>query len=90
MTADGAVPVDLLRRRQARIRPEHELEPLFDHWERGYDAGKKIKGRQRHLLVDTLGLVLNVVAHAADIQDRDGAKLVLKRMKEHFSKLAVI
>jgi putative transposase len=44
---------------------------------RGYDAGKKIKGRKRHLLVDTIGLVLMIVVHAADIQDRDGAKLVL-------------
>jgi putative transposase len=41
-------------------------------------------------LVDTLGLILNVVVHAADIQDRDGAKLVLKRMKQYFYKLTVI
>lgn len=43
----------------------------------GYDAGKKIKGRKRHLLVDTLGLVLAVVVHSAATQDRDGAKAVL-------------
>ena len=43
----------------------------------GYDAGKKIKGKKRHLLVDTLGLILNAVVHPADIQDRDGAVLVL-------------
>src|SRR5208282_3725836 len=43
----------------------------------GYDAGKKVKGRKRHILVDTLGLLLNVVIHPADIQDRDGARLVL-------------
>ena len=49
-----------------------------------------MKGRKRHLLVDTLGLVLTVVVHAADIQDRDGAKLVLKRTKKYFYKLAVI
>lgn len=48
--------------------------------ERGYDAGKKVKGRKRHILVDTLGLLLMVVVHTADIQDRDGAKLVLQRM----------
>ena len=41
---------------------------------RGYDAGKKINGRKRHLVVDTLGLVLAVVVHAASVQDRDGAK----------------
>src|SRR3954471_11340165 len=44
---------------------------------RGYDAGKKVKGRKRHIVVDTLGHLLKVVVHAADIQDRDGAKLVL-------------
>ena len=45
----------------------------------GYDAGKKVTGRKRHILVDTLGLLLNVVIHAADVQDRDGARLVLDR-----------
>jgi putative transposase len=44
--------------------------------ERGYDAGKKVKGRKRHMLVDTLGLLLIVVVHVASIQDRDGAKLM--------------
>jgi putative transposase len=48
--------------------------------ERGYDAGKKVKGRKRHLLVDTLGLLLIVVVHTASIQDRDGAKLVLGKV----------
>jgi len=44
---------------------------------RSYDAGKKIKGTKRHILVDTMGFLLMVIVHAADIQDRDGAKLVL-------------
>ena len=44
--------------------------------ERGFDAGKKIMGRKRHLLVDTLGLILGVVVHPASVQDRDGAKLL--------------
>jgi transposase len=44
---------------------------------RGYDAGKKVKGRKRHLLTDTLGLPVAAVVHEADIQDRDGAPLVL-------------
>jgi putative transposase len=43
----------------------------------GYDAGKKIKGKKRHILVDTLGLLLHAVVHPADIQDRDGGVLVL-------------
>lgn len=46
--------------------------------ERGYDAGKNIKGRKRHLLVDTMGLLLMLVVHKASIQDRDGARLVLE------------
>jgi putative transposase len=45
----------------------------------GFDAGKKITGRKRHILVDTLGLLLNVVVHPGDIQNRDGARLVLDR-----------
>jgi transposase len=44
---------------------------------RGYDAGKKIKGRKRHLLTDTNGLLVAAVVHQADTQDRDGAPLVL-------------
>jgi putative transposase len=43
-------------------------------------VGKQIKGRKRHIVVDTLGLILAVVVHAADIQDRDGAKLLLGRL----------
>ena len=45
----------------------------------GFDAGKKVTGRKRHILVDTLGLLLNVVVHSANVQDRDGAWLVLDR-----------
>ena len=45
----------------------------------GFDAGKKVTGRKRHILVDTLGLLLNVVVHPANVQDRDGARLVLDR-----------
>jgi putative transposase len=44
---------------------------------RGYDGGKQVKGRKRHLLVDTEGLVLRAVVHPASIMDRDGVKLVL-------------
>ena len=43
----------------------------------GYDAGKKIKGKKRHILVDTVGLLLHAVVHPADIQDRDGGLLVM-------------
>jgi uncharacterized integral membrane protein (TIGR00698 family) len=47
--------------------------------ERGFDAGNKVKGRKRHLLVDTLGLILVAVVHSAAIQDREGAKLVIQK-----------
>ena len=45
----------------------------------GYDAGKKIQGRKRHLLVDTSGLLREVVVTAANVDDRDGLKQVLTR-----------
>ena len=54
---------------------------------RGYDAGKKILGRKRHLLVDTDGLILKVRVHAADIQDRDGAALVLDQLDAPLDRL---
>jgi len=47
----------------------------------GYDAAKQIKGRKRHLTVDTLGLVLRVFVSAANVGERKGAKRVLKRVK---------
>jgi putative transposase len=48
---------------------------------RGYDAAKKVKGRKRHIAVDTSGLLLGVLVHAADIQDADSAGDLLKRIK---------
>lgn len=56
----------------------------------GYDAGKKVKGRKRHLVVDTQGLVLKAVVHPANIQDRDGALLVLAGLRNLFPRLALI
>jgi len=55
---------------------------------RGYDGGKKLSGRKRHLLVDTLGLVLRVTVHTADIQDRAAVPEVLTGVKERFARLA--
>src|SRR5215210_1724703 len=46
--------------------------------ERGYDGAKKVKGRKRHLLVDTQGLVLEARVHSAKVQDREGIKLLLE------------
>lgn len=54
----------------------------------GYDAGKKIKGKKRHILVDTVGLMLQVVVHPANIQDRDGGVLVLSSLFGRFPFLA--
>ena len=48
--------------------------------DRGYDAGKKVTGRKRHVIVDTLGLVLIALVTAASVQDREGAKQVLQAL----------
>lgn len=58
--------------------------------ERGYDAGKKVNGRKRHTLVDTQGLVLAVMVLAATIQARDGAKLLLDKVKMMLPRLQLI
>ncbi|HEX4721244.1 MAG TPA: transposase [Pseudonocardiaceae bacterium] len=47
---------------------------------RGYDAGRKVNGRKRHIAVDTLGLLLCVLVTAASVQDRDGARPLLERL----------
>jgi len=57
---------------------------------RGYDAGKKVKGRKRHVLVDTLGLLLVVVVTSASVQDRDGARLLFRRLTGACKKLRLI
>ena len=54
---------------------------------RGFDAGKKINGRKRHILVDTLGLMITVVVTTACVQDRDGIKKLLKTFGVHRKKL---
>jgi transposase len=51
---------------------------------RGYDAGKKIKGRKRHIVTDTQGNLVHVLVHSADIQDRDGAPLLLGEIVRRF------
>ncbi len=56
----------------------------------GYDAGKKVKGRKVHALVDTEGLPLRVVVHSAAIQDRDGAALVFDRIRQRFNWLELV
>ncbi len=58
--------------------------------ERGYDAGKKITGRKRHIAVDTLGLILAVIVHRADWQDQTGGWWVLEKLHEQFKRLKVV
>jgi putative transposase len=55
---------------------------------RGYDGGKKVRGRKRHLLVDTEGLVLKANVHAANVMDRDGIKPLLEQGQSLFPRLA--
>jgi transposase len=56
----------------------------------GYDAAKRIKGRKIHALVDSEGLPMRVVVHSAKIQDRDGAGLVLDKIRRRFPWLELI
>ncbi len=55
---------------------------------RGYDGGKKVRGRKRHLLVDTEGLVLNARVHSAKVPDQDGIRLVLEAIHDRLPRLA--
>jgi putative transposase len=52
--------------------------------QRGYDGGKKVKGRKRHLLVDTEGLVLKAKIHSAKVMDYEGIKTLLRQANERF------
>lgn len=56
----------------------------------GYDAGKRVRGRKRHLLVDTCGLVLRAVVHSASVQDRAGAKRVLSGIRTLFPQVGLV
>jgi transposase len=57
---------------------------------RGFDAGKRTTGRKRHIVVDTLGLLLVVVVTAASVQDRPGGKVVLSLLAQRFSSIALV
>ena len=71
-------PPSSIPRRRKGPRKGAALDPA------GYDAGKKTRGRKRHILVDTLGLLLSVVVHPADVPDRDGAFDLLRRARRLF------
>ena len=74
--------------RRHRRHPERQ-----DHRKggpRGDDAAKKVKGRKRHIGVDTSGLLLGVIVHAADVQDADGVGDLLKKLKRLYCWLRVV
>jgi putative transposase len=100
---DGTWPkLNEVLRHQVRQRAGREEEPsagVLDSQTvkttemggpRGYDAGKQVNGRKRHVLVDTLGLLVFVLVHAAGIQDRDGARLLFDKIKARFPRLTLI
>jgi putative transposase len=58
--------------------------------QRGYDGGKKVRGRKRHLLVDTEGLVLKARVHSAKVPDQDGIKLLLKAARDRLPRLSYL
>ena len=70
------------RQSSATILDSQSIKTSEGGLECGFDAGKQVTGRKRHSLVDTLGLVVKVIVTAGNVQDRDGAKLLLKELAQ--------
>ena len=74
-------------------RGHHRHPQRQDHGKggpRGYDAAKKVRGRKRHIAVDSSGFLLGVIVHAADVQDADGTGDLLRRLKRLYPWLKTI
>lgn len=86
--------VRLLERRKqepsAAILDSQSVKSAETGSDRGYDAAKKVKGIKRHILVDTLGLLLALLILPADVQDRDGARSLLEQQAGRFKRLKLI
>ena len=84
------------RKEGRRADRRHRRQPVGQNhrggWPRGYDAGKKVKGRKRHIAVDTLGLPIKCQVTTADVQDRDALPDLLKAVspKSPWVKLAFV
>ena len=72
------------------IDAQNVKNTLVSSENKGFDAGKKVKGIKRHIIVDTLGLVLAVAIQSASVQDRDGAVEVIEKLCESWKKIIKI
>jgi putative transposase len=75
------------RRPSAAIIDSQSAKTTDRGGDKGFDSAKQMKGRKRHILVDTLGLLIAVVVTAASVQDRDGAKRLLGILRHCFTRL---
>ena len=90
--------VEKIRKQQGRneepsvgiIDGQSVKNTLVSSESRGFDAGKKVKGIKRHMIVDSLGLILAVVIQSASVQDRDGAVEVVQKLVECWKKIIKI